>query len=194
MARRRRPGRGCGRRRPARAGRGRLGAAAWARRSSEALAWRAPQACAAGPDEAMGPSFAGVPAAAAPANSGGAGEGAPAAADPDASLADASARFPGSGEERRFGSDGPGAWGAADRRPAPSGRAGGRRRRPNGRFARRFPTPRRSSSAPSSAFRSRPGALRAGFVGVFHRRRARSESCPIRQAYRTSPPHDKRGG
>ena len=76
----------------------------------------------------MGPSFAEV------ARCSGAGElgrgrgGRPRRVDPDASLADASARFPGSAEERRFGSDGPGAWGAADRRPAPS-RASGRGRR-----------------------------------------------------------------
>ena len=58
------------------------------------------------------------------AGKGGAGEGAPAAADPDASLADASARFPGSGKERRFGFRWPGAWGAADRRPAPNKASG----------------------------------------------------------------------
>ena len=95
--------------------------------SFEAFAWRAPQASAAGLNEAMGPSFAEVPAAAAPANSSGAGEGAPAAADPDASLADASARFPGSAEERRFGSDGPGAWGGPQARAKPGERPGGGR-------------------------------------------------------------------
>jgi hypothetical protein len=36
--------------------------------------------------------------------------------------------------------------------------------------------------------------VRAGFVGVFHRRRACSESCPIMQTYRTSPHLDKWGG
>ena len=101
------------------------GARVW---SSEALARRASRACPAGLNQAMRLRFAGVPAAAAPANSGGGGEGAPAEGDPDASPGDASARFPGSAEGRRFGSDGSGAWGGIDRRPAPSGGSRGGRR------------------------------------------------------------------
>ena len=48
------------------------------------------------------------------------------------------------------GPDGPGAWGAADRRPAPTGASGGRRP-PQERFARRFPTPRRRQTRPADA-------------------------------------------
>ena len=127
------------------------------------------------------------------AGKGGAGEGAPAEADPDASLADASARFPGSADERRFGSDGPGAWGAADRRPAPS-RASGRGCRPQAALRTAFSDASARRSAPPSVFRSRPGALRAEFPAFPIACERALESCPIMQAYRTFPPHDKRGG
>ena len=61
--------------------------------------------------------------------------------------------------------------------------------------AQRFPTPRRRRTRASGAASgwarrgSRPGfaAFGMGFGRAF-------ESCPIRQSYRTSPPHDKRGG
>ena len=90
------------------------------------------------------------------AGKGGAGEGAPTEADPDASLSDASASFPGSAEERRFGSDGPRAWGAADRRPAPS-RASGRAAALEPALRAAFSDASAASDAPlSSAFRSRP--------------------------------------
>ena len=193
MARQRRPGRGRLRRRPRRPGRGRL-----ARRLGPAGLpgpWRdaAPQACAARLNEAMRPSFAGVPAAAARANSGGAGEGAPASSDSDPARSDASASFPGSAEERRFGPDGPRAWGVADCRSSPNRALGAGGRRSS--VARRFPTPRRARSAPPERplggpeRGSRPGfaAFGMGFERAF-------ESCPIRQSYRTSPSHDKRGG
>jgi hypothetical protein len=49
-------------------------------------------------------------------------------------------------------------------------------------------------SVSSSAFRSRLRALRAEFSGFSHCVRAPSESCPIMEAYRTSPPDDKQGG
>ena len=120
---------------------------------------------------------------------GGAGEGAPAAADPDASLADASARFPGSGKERRFGSDGPGASGAADRRPAPSGasRAG----EPSLKLAAR--TTFSDASAASEATARASSGRSEGPMGPNFRPfpivcEPRSESCPIKEAYRTSSP------
>ena len=105
---------------PGAAGRGRL-----ARRLGPAGLpgpWRhaRPQACAARLNEAMWPSFAEVPAAAARANSGGAEEGAPASSDSDPARSDASASFPGSAEERRSGPDGPRAWGVADCRSSPN--------------------------------------------------------------------------
>ena len=109
-----------------RRGQGRaVGAAAGSRRSSEALARRASQACPAGLNEAMRLRFAGVPAAAAPANSGGAGEGAPAEADPDASPAPTPRR--GSPDRRKSAASGPmaqglGVWLTAG--PRQAGRAG----------------------------------------------------------------------
>ena len=147
-------------------------------RSSEDLGWRASRACPAGLAEAMGPSFARVPAVAAPANSGGAGEGAPAAADPDASLADASARVPGSGEERRFESDGEPALGAADRRPAPS-----RTKAVASERALRAAFSDASAASEATAralFGTLRGAHRAEFPTVSHPLQACSESCPIK--------------
>ena len=88
---------------------------------------------------------------------GGAGEGAPAAAGPDAPPADASARFPASGKERRFGSDGPAAWGAADRRPAPSWASGRAAAAAAGALRAAFSDASAASNAPSSAFRSGSG-------------------------------------
>ena len=77
-------------------------------------------------------------------------------------------------------------------KPGERGRGTARssRRRP------RFPTPRRRQKrSPQSVFGTLRGAHRAEFRGVCHGVcGAPSESCPIRQAYRTSPPHDKRGG
>ena len=112
----------------------------------------------------------------------------------DPARSDASARFPGSAEERRFGSDGPGAWGAADRRPAPSeaSRAGSAACESALRaaFSDASAVCGPSLRAPSGAVQER---LRAGFPTVSHRLRARSESCPIRQPYRTSP-HPRQAG
>ena len=77
--------------------------------------------------------------------------------------------------------------------PSQPGRAGGRRAA--GALRAAVSDASAIFDAPFSApFRSRPGALRVGFVRVFHCRPARSESCPIMQTYRTSPHHDKRGG
>ena len=120
VARQRRPGRGGPRRQSRRPGRGRL-----ARRLGPARLprpWRGvrPPGRAARLNPAMWPSFADVPAAAARANSGAAEEGAPASSDSDPARSDASASFPGSAEARRFGPDGPRAWGVADCRSSPN--------------------------------------------------------------------------
>ncbi len=174
MARQRRPGRGCPRRRPRRRGRRALGAGRLGRPPAlrfptrlwlpcassghgfQAIALRGPDQLREGWSTRRAGRGAGEP--------GGAGEGAPAAADPDASRSDASAPFPGSAEERRFGPDGPGAWGAADRRPAPS-RASGRGRPRSTALARRFPTPRPASKAASgAALGAVQEGLRAGFA------------------------------
>ena len=140
----------------------------------------------------MRPSFAEVPAAAARANSGAAEEGAPASSDSDPARSDASASFPGSAEERRSGPDGPRAWGVADCRLSPN-RALGAGPRLNRRavFSDASPAQRSPPERPLGG----PG----GAQGLVLRRLAwglggPSNSCPIRQAYRTSPPHDKRGG
>ena len=132
------------------------------------------------------------------AGKGGAGEGAPAAADPDASLADASARFPGSAEERRFGSDGPGLGVRPTAGPRQAGRAGAA----NGaalqarRSGATFSDASAASERPPSAFGTRPGGPQGRISRLFPLRRGPRfrSSCPIMQTYRTSPPHDKRGG
>ena len=117
-----------------------------------------PPACAARLNGAMRPSFAELPAAAAPANPGAAGEGAPASSGSAAARSDASASFLGSAEERRFGPDGPGAWGAPDRGLAKSGVEG----RAAAQASRaRFPTPRRAPRAPPEPHPGGPEGLGA---------------------------------
>ena len=109
---------------------------------------------------------------------------------------DASARFPGSADERRFRSDGPGAWAAAGRRPAPSGRerAGGGRVR-TGASRGVFRRLGRLRSVSSERLREPSRRPQGRFRGFSHGRpSALSNSCPIMEAYRTSPPHDKLGG
>ena len=141
----------------------------------------------------MRPSFAGVPAAAARANSGGAEDGAPAGSDPDA-------------RSRRLGAV-PGIGGRAPLRVRwPRGLGCGRPQalakrgeRAGARaltaLARCFPTPRPSPErllrAPSGAVQAPSGPNFAAFSMAFGRA---SELCPIMQSYRTSPHHDKRGG
>ena len=145
-----------------------LGAVAWPRRSSGALAWRGPQARAARPDETMGPRVAAVAAAAAPADSGGAGEGAPADADPGASLADASVRSPGSAKDRRFGSDRRGAWGATGRRAEPTGASGtGEPSLTVAAWTTLSDASAASGASLQSVFGTLRGAFRAEFPGVF---------------------------
>ena len=192
MARQRRPGRGRPRRRQA-ARAVALGAATVVPPGFRGLGVAVrPPGCAARLNEAMRPSFAEVPAAAARANSGGAEEGAPARSDSDPARSDASASFPGSAEGRRFGPDGPRAWGVADCRSSPN-RALGAGPPLNRRavFSDASPSSTIASGAASGWARrgSGPGfaAFGMGFGRAF-------ESCPIRQSYRTSPPHDKRGG
>ena len=81
---------------------------------------------------------------------------------------DASARFPGSAEERRFGSDGPGAWGAADRRPAPSGASRAGRLRPSGASRGVFRRLGGVEGRLPSALQGRPGPSGPEFRGVSH--------------------------
>ena len=63
--------------------------------------------------------------------------------------------------------------------------------RGRGRLSRRL---RGLRSVSPGAFRSCPGALSAEFPDLSHVDRPPSESCPIMESYRTSPPHDKQGG
>ena len=163
-------------------------------RSSGALGVCAPLGPALhGSTEAMGPSFAGVSAAAAPANSGGAEEGAPAEANLDASHPTPRRGSPERRKTAASGPDGPGAWDAADRRPAPS-RASGVGAAAARTVARRFPTPRRGRKGASGASSEGPERVaRPGFAGFGMGFGWAFESCPIMQAYRTSP-HPRQAG
>ena len=101
------------------------------------------------------------------AGKGGAGEGAPAAADPDASLRDASAR---SRDQRTSAASGPMARGLGLRPtagPRQAARAGGGRPLQPALRAAFSDASAASKRVSSSAFGSRPGALRAEFSGVF---------------------------
>ena len=189
-----------------RAGVGRGGAAVGADQRQGGGAWRggwvppgfrglrrdaAPRPALHGSDEAMRPSFAEVP------RRGGAGElgrgrgGRPRRGGPRRVAIRRLGAFPGSAEERRSGSDGPRAWGVADRRPAPSRAAGGGAAQA---LARRFPTPRRRRRPPPERLRGAPRGSQGRICGVWHGFGRAFESCPITQPYRTSPAHDKRGG
>jgi hypothetical protein len=115
---------------------------------------------------------------------------------PDASLADASAPLPGSAKERRFESDGQGAWGAADRRPAPSRATGARAAAASepalrAAFSDAWAGSKAASGealgAPEEGFGHDFAALGMGFGRAF-------ESCPIREAYRTFLFPDTCGG
>ena len=158
--------------------------------------WRArgpPRPALPGSNEAMGPSFAEVPAAAARRTGRGRG-GRPRRSDSDAARSDASARFPGSAEERRFGSDGPRAWGAADRRSCAKQGVAGRGAARSSSLRAAFSDASAAQSVASERLRDAEGA-QGRISRAFCMGSGRAfESCPIRQAYRTSPHHDKRGG
>ena len=208
MARRRRPGRGCRRRRPARPGRRRLarrhgpaGRPAGALAScAQPLALRAPTRLRLRGLAGMSSSrFAGrartgsrkadQPAVEA-AGREGRGRGGRPRSGPDASLIRRLGAVPRRQRKRAAsGPDGAEAWGVVDCRPAPS-RASGRAAAPSatGASPRRFPTPRPSLERLLSAFRSRSRRPQGRDFRRFAWRLGRaSESCPIRQAYRTSP-------
>ena len=101
--------------------------------------------------------------------------------DPDASPGDASARFPGSAEERRFGSDGSGAWGGIDRRPAPSGGSRGGGSAPSAGAGGAFSdAPAASKAASGASFGRAAGVSEAEFAAFGMDFERAGESCPIK--------------
>ena len=83
-------------------------------------------------------------------------EGAPASSDSDPARSDASASFPGSAEERRFGPDGPRAWGVADCRSSPNRALAGRAAaQPSRRIFRRLGRARTIASGAASGWARR---------------------------------------
>ena len=168
MARRRRPGRGRRRRRPARAGRGRL-----ARRLGPAglpRPWRGapPRPALQGSTRRWGPASPGSPPRRRRRTRAGQGRAPPPQRTP--TRRDPTPRR-GSRDRRKSAASGPMAQGLGVRPtagPRQAGRAGRGRLRPNGRFARRFPTPRRRLQRPS--LRAPSGARPRGPPGRISRR------------------------
>ena len=138
MARQRRPGRGRPRRQPRRPGRWRL-----ARRLGPAGLpgpWRrvGPPGLRCTAERGDAAQLRRGPRCSRAGELGRGRGGGPRRSDSDPARSDASAPFPGSAEERRFGPDGPRAWGVADCRSSPSRalRAGGAAQASRGGFRR----------------------------------------------------------